>query len=662
MGGNQKSSSKPSAGSTESMETRRHHVHETSPLINAVVGLACMTSVGLLVIGHVLSFMTPSSLKAEQTTRPQRFCCEDEAVQVASLLNASSDVCGDFYSYVCSTHENPSSKYMSPVTHMFMKLRLAQILRLSSIRSDAGDLLAALRSGLSEKQAPIGTAPVTIVSMTSAITAWAKTVLSVTDVPVMISFFAEASFRYRLPSVVAFELSSTGSDGAPSTLCLVRNTVCDRILASRNLAAAAVVQAFNEFWNTKVEVEDIVKFSQALYKMRIQGETGNLTKILTDSPFPVLSNDTWNEIVSEFVSPVYSNVNTVRHAKGDRLNDVLGVLANARNQQVSVAYIVTCTALNAYKEMATVMNKSRSRELLPSCEELAVCELEEVFQSEAISTQKADYYVRDFFSHVVNHVTARVEASSTPGLFSSSDKNSAVRYLKEMKVMLPKEIAVADLRVPDFNASHSFFENLLLARSHSFELRKARAAAGIPSRHHLFRPEVVRRDSVVFVPSNLYMLLKTNGSSSSPMNIPAIGIAMAMEVWSFLLEKITWSEETLANIQARRKCFRGTQRENQSEEYDRIWLKALSLSLGFTSVVDPQRQQGWRNIHTVGRMTFTEGQLYYLLWMNSHCDSIIRFLPKEDINRALRNSPTFLDAFQCHDGAMPLTNSTCLHL
>ncbi|KAH7963724.1 hypothetical protein HPB52_022462 [Rhipicephalus sanguineus] len=337
-------------------------------------------------------------------------------------------------------------------------------------------------------------------------------------------------------------------------------------------------------------------------KLRSRADEGNLKESLMDSPFSTLPNKVWNDIVSEFVSPANPNVCTVRQAKGDRLNDVLGAMANAANRQVAAAYIVTCTSLNAYEEMRAVMDEARTGDYLPSCDELAVCELDEVFKAEAISTQTADDYIRDYFSYVVNNVAARAMTSSMPGLFSSSDKKSVIRYLKGMKVMLPKEIAAFDLRVPNFNTSHSFAENLLLARSYSFDLRKGRVAKDIPGVRHLFRREVIRRDNVVFVPSNLYMLLKINASARRAVNIPAIGVGMATELWSFLLEKTTWTKETLSNIEARRTCFRTIEPSNHSEEDERGWLKAFSLSLGFASVIDPERQEGWGNSHTVGKV------------------------------------------------------------
>ncbi|KAH6925437.1 hypothetical protein HPB50_005614 [Hyalomma asiaticum] len=578
MGGNS-SSSTPSVSGTEEMETHHSEPQKTSSLVIVLVVAAALAVLAVILVGLVLRSATTSEVKNDDksyVTGLQGFCCKDEAAQVASALNSSGDVCEDFYGYVCSRQEEPSTNYMSPMFHIFMKWRLVQMLRLSSRRSDAGALMAALRSGLAAKQAPLGLSPVAVVNMTSAIATWAKGVLLATDLTRFVRFFAEASLRYGLPSVVSFIPSSPASDGSPSTLSLVRNDECDTVLASRIWTAAAALQAFNKIWSTTVEVEHVVNFGRALSKLRNENNAENVT--------------------------------------------------------------------------------------MPSCEELAVCELEEEFKAEAISTQKADEYVRDFFAHVVDNVAARAVASSTPGLFSSRDKKKVIRYLKEMKVMLPKEIVATDLRVPKFNASHSFAENLLLARSYSFDLRKARVAARIPSVHHLSRPEVVRRDSVVFVPSNLYMLLKINASAIRTVNIPAIGVGMAMEVWSFLLQMTTWSQETLVNIEARRKCFRGTQQANRNEDNDRSWFKVFSLSLAFASVIDPQRQQGWSNSHTVGRVTLTEGQLSYLMWVYNHCDSFLRFLPEKEINLAIRNSPTFADAFECRDGNIPVRHTTCLQL
>ncbi|KAL1454682.1 hypothetical protein MTO96_043725 [Rhipicephalus appendiculatus] len=665
MGGNKKSRRTLSVSSAEETETHHSQARKTSPLVMVLVVAATLAVLTLILMGFVLRSTTTSGVKKDNDeddkAGTQGFCCIDEAAQVASVLNVSGDLCGDFYGYVCSRHDDLNSNYMSPVFRMFMKWRLVRMLRLSSRRSDAGTFMAALRSGIVTKRVPREIVPVAILNMTSAIATWAKTVLSVTDLPRIIRFFAEASLRYRLPSGVAFVPTSPASEDPPSELSLMRNAECDRVLASRSLTAKAVVKAFNKIWNTTVEAEQVVHFGKALSKLRSREDTGNLIQSLKDSPFATLPNNVWNEIVSEFVSPAYPNVSTVRQAKGDRLNDALGAMANAANRQVAAAYIVTCTSMNAYEEMRAAMADARTGDLLPSCDELGVCELEEVFKAEVISTQKADDYVRDYFAYVVDNVAARA-LDSTPGLFSSSDKKLVIRYLKGMKVMLPKEIAVSDLSVPKFNTSHSFAENLLLARSYSFDLKKARVAKGIPGIFHFFRPDVIRRDNIVFVTSNLYMLLKINESASRSVDIPAIGVGMASEVWSFLLEKTTWSQETLINIEAQSTCFRTSEPSNHSETNDRGWLKTFSLSLGFASVIDPERQEGWGNSHTVGKVTMTEGQLCYLMWVYNHCDSFMRLLSEEGINRAVKNSPTFVKAFGCRDGTIPGPKTMCLNL
>ncbi|KAH8008982.1 hypothetical protein HPB51_008553 [Rhipicephalus microplus] len=646
-------------------ETESHHSQagKTSPLVMVLVVAASLAVLTVILMAFVLRSTTASAMKndndGDDTAGSRGFCCIDDAAQVASALNTSGDLCEDFYGYVCSRHEDPNSNYMSPVFRMFMKWRLMRMLRLSTRQSDAGALMATLRSGMVAKRAAREVVPAAVLNMMAAIATWAKAVLSTTDPATIIRFFAEASLRYGLPSGVAFVPTSPASEDSPSELSLLRNADCDTILASRNLTAATVVKAFGEIWNTTVEAEQVVDFSEALSKLRSREDAESLVQSLKDSPFSVLPNKVWNEIVSEFVSPAYPNMITVRQAKGDRLNDVLGAMANAANRQVTAAYIVVCTSINAYEEMRAAMDNDRTGVFLPSCDELGLCELEEVFKAEVISTQKADGYIRDYFSYVVDDVAARALDSSTPGLFSSGDKKLVIRYLKGMKVMLPKEISVSDLGVPKFNVSDSFAENLLLARSYAYDLKKARVAKGIPAASHFFKPEIIRRDNVVFVPSNLYMLLKINSSASRSINVPAIGVGMAMEVWLFLLEKTTWSQETLTNIEALSSCFRRSEPSNGSEENDRGWLKTISLSLGFASIIDPERQEGWSNTHTVGKVTMTEGQLCYLMWVYNHCDSFLRFLPEQDINRAIRNSSTFVKTFGCRDVTVSVPKTTC---
>ncbi|KAH7948570.1 hypothetical protein HPB51_028503 [Rhipicephalus microplus] len=237
--------------------------------------------------------------------------------------------------------------------------------------------MATLRSGMVAKRAAREVLAAAVLNMTAAIAIWAKAVLSTTDPATIIRFLPEASLRYGLPSGVAFVPTSPASEDSPSELSLLRNADCDTILASRNLTAATFVKAFGEIRNTTVEAAQVVVFSKALSKLRSREDTENLVQSLKDSPFSVLPNKVWNEIVSEFVSPAYPNMSTVRQAKGDRLNDVLGAMTNAANRQVTAAYTVACTSINSYEEMRAVMENDHSGVFLPSCDELGLCELEE---------------------------------------------------------------------------------------------------------------------------------------------------------------------------------------------------------------------------------------------------------------------------------------------
>ncbi|KAL3190416.1 hypothetical protein MRX96_019334 [Rhipicephalus microplus] len=524
MGGNKKFPRNLSVCRAE--ETERHHSEagKISPLAMVLVVAASLAVLTVILIAFVLRSTTASAMKndndGDDTAGSRGFCCIDDAAQVASALNTSGDLCEDFYGYVCSRREDPDSNYMSPVFRMFMKWRLMRMLRLSTRQSDAGALMATLRSGMIAKRAAREVVAAAVLNMTAAIATWAKAVLSTTDPATIIRFFAEASLRYGLTSGVAFVPTSPASEDSPPELSLLRNADCDTILASRNLRAATVVNAFGEIRNTTVEAEQVVVFSKALSKLRSREDKENLVQSLKDSPFSVLPNRVWNEIVSEFVSAAYPNMSPVRQAKGDRLNDVLGALANAANRQVTAAFIVVCTSMNAYEEMRAVMDNDRTGVFLPSCDELGLCELEEVFKAEVISTQKADGYIRDYFSDVVDDVAARA----------------------------------------------------------------------------------------------------LDSSRSEP--------------------------------------------SNGSEENDHGWLKTISLSLGFASVIDPECQEGWSNTHTVGKVTMTEGQLCYLMWVYNHCDSFLRFVPEQDINRAIRrrNSPTFVKTFGCRDDTISGPKTTCPNL
>ncbi|KAK8775189.1 hypothetical protein V5799_031467 [Amblyomma americanum] len=594
----------------------------------------------------------------EDLTRTRGFCCETEAVQVASVLNASGDPCSDFYDYVCSRSAGPDATYVSPMFRVLTKWRLVQLLRTQSRRSEAGALLTFLRQAV-PANAPDVTSQAAVANLTSAIAATARSALAATELRQIVRFFVEASVKYGLPSVVSFAaLPSSSSHSPSSTLKLTRNMNCGPTPVYWNMTAAAAVGAFNKIWNATVTVEQVVDFGKVLCKLSGSNGSTKVTVVTVDTPVLPLTDHEWGEILKEFVLPAYPNVSSVYQVQEEGLSDVLTVIADAANHPVSAAYIVTCMALNTYEVMRPLMRKSTVLSYPPSCEQLGVCEVEEVFKAEAISTQETDDYIRDYFSHVVDTVSTEALISLTPGLFSRKDRAAVIRCLKRMKLMLPKEIAGCDVVVPKFDPKNSFAENLLLARAYAYDLRKARNARNIPSAKDLFKPEVSRREDIVFVPSNLYMLLKVDASPQDTVHIPTIGVGMATEVWSFLLERTTWSQETSTIIEARLRCFGNG--DHSSRSGNGRWLRAFSTALGLASIIHPERQEGWRNSYRVGRTTFTEGQLAYLLWVYNRCESPAKVMPEEDINLAVQNSASFAEAFECPDDSPILSKKSCL--
>ncbi|KAK8758545.1 hypothetical protein V5799_003823 [Amblyomma americanum] len=587
-----------------------------------------------LVLVNVLEKGKTSSVN--KTLEP--FCCPDEALMVLRVVNESIDPCDDFYAHVCSRADAGSTVYSSPLLRTAMEWYFVRIGGFGARGNASGLMLNALTKGfLKRDRSPGGGVSQYVEAIASA-----GILPQHMDLIHTVYFLALLNLRYGLTSVVSFQVSP------PGTVLNIRRNSCFRDTPYQQ-ALPFALDAVKKALNFSITAEELLRFKNELASFLGSNSSMNLSHAIETSPFSGLSNRDWKVILDELVFPVHPNVKTVATQEQDRLSDFLDILANSSHHPVAVVYAVVCTAFKARSKTEEAAGTSRMTSVSPSCQVLDFCDIEHAYMAHVVSSHSMNEYVRVLFAKTRRYVAHEALGHA---LFSGTSEQEITQRLNELRLVLPQDIVIPDVPVPV--VSETFAANLLAAHSYAFDVRAARVARKIPDPENLFFPAAVRHSDVIFLPSNLYVLMNLNLSRNPALDLPVLGVDMAAQLWSFLLES-SWPNETQKNIDDRLTCFRQTHFNGiDSGDYLTTATAALGVVSAFNAMMPPE----W---DLVSRLNYTDislGRLVFLMWVYDKCAALPRLMAPLDVNVALRNSRNFRAAFGCSEQS-PMSEPLC---
>ncbi|KAK8760818.1 hypothetical protein V5799_027920 [Amblyomma americanum] len=606
------------------------------PVVAATIGAAVSTFVFFLVV--LAAFGGSKAHPALQDIRS--FCCPDEAQAVLQVVNLSADPCDDFYAHVCSRVDAGTPGHLSPMFRIAMKRKIVEYGSVRAANSAAGQMLAAIKKRTRGGANLLGE---DVAEFVTAI-AQAAAVGQKMELFHVVRLFAELSMRYGLRSLVSFSVSKSGTIAK-----IQRNDGCALDSAHTDDVGSAA-NAFNKVLNDTVNVGELRQLHDNLQTIQGVNHSKAASRIIPFSPFSGLSEHEWAAISRDLILSLYPNVTEVETREEDRINDFLTLLMKAPHQSTALAYIVICTAYMTRDKMDDILSTKPAHGLGISCQLLGVCEIEDIFFAQVFSSRNMNNYVRSLFRTIRLKVTD--QASGHPVLGGKS-KQEIARELDKLRLMLPEDIAASDLRVP--TVSKTFVANLLAARSYAFDVRKAKVSRKIPAANSLSLPVVVRREEVIYVPTNVYALLGQKPNKKAALGIPVMGVDMAAEMWSYLLER-PWPDESRRNIKTRLECFK---QNGLNGSHNADSLRAAAIALGVESSMDAMMTAQWKTVSIVKDTPISLGRLVYLTWVYDRCAAV----PGEsrlDINSALQHSPGFVEAFGCAKGSAMTFQNCCL--
>ncbi|CAN7988388.1 unnamed protein product, partial [Ixodes hexagonus] len=591
--------------------------------------------------------------KEASSIRVPGFCCVEEASEVVQRLNTSLDPCTNFHDFVCMRRAaDMNSADISPLFRISVDRTNLQFKARSS-NSPSGRAFSDLTCSCRRQNWRF---EVALANFTSAIMSASRVTarMSAADI---VRFLALMSFRYRLPGLVTFRPTLNGNDSMTTTLEVKR---WNWIPSELNISCFECVKSMTTTFNTLLKVDLEARALMDLHsKFPPHEDTAYNTanRSLSDSPFISVSPSDWAGVLREFVRPIYPDAKYIVQETGTNVNDLIVHLARPANQPLTVAYLVIQTVMAVYQEFAdfnVFRNPPRKADCSPLV--LRVYELQESFEAQLVATPDRDDHVREIFDIIRRQVASDALSSFT---FSEEDHLRIKEALDSIEVLFPRDAAIAYKPPPII--TFNFPADLLTARSFVFEVQQEKARKGTDNlKLRSYIPDVFRRGNVIFIPASMYFMLNFERDHKLFTNLAVVGVRLARELWSFLLDIQTWTNETMRKMRSFQLCFNSPDFSKTGANTTRR--SAQSMATAVSSILKVVDKSEWLRVQNVSNTVhMSRGQLFYLLMADSLCGDIIsRSCEEEDVNVAIKNTPDFSEVFGCApDAAMNSNQSLC---
>ncbi|KAH7937551.1 hypothetical protein HPB49_013003 [Dermacentor silvarum] len=599
------------------------------------------TSVTLLVV-IVLSmmFVFLDRTRVIPIQEKSTFCCDTEARQVIATLNTSLDPCEDFYQHVCMRAADIESTYVSPMFKVAIYWKEVEMMGPGG--TPAGRLISSIRPPLGPGQLMEQT---DVSNFTKAILSVLGHVLkSASSTPAMVEFLAELSVVYRVPGVVSLGFSTKEAEVSGTALVLERQTSCFPE-SGPGPSAQKALRLFNTAFETEVTFEQLVAFGKTVAAIRSKKQTESIrdVKHVETAPFRGISQHQWADVLKRFVFPVHPEVKYLILRPEEGLSEIVDELSKPDNQPASLAYAVICAARRASMDVTDAIFDYRNRLSLCLPNKLQLCALEDIVKAQIVSNANDDALLREMMARVRDAVLRDALLSH---IFRGRDREMVTAELWRLKLLLPKETTgAANVPMPERVKSQSLALSVLRARSYIFNIARTKVQRGIPSRDFLSEVRVKRRNDVLYVPTNLYVQLRFLSQEKRFLALPIVGVSMASEMWSFLLESTAWSNDTQANIASFYACFRNSYFGSRDD--GGMATDMAHTALGLVSAQNSADKLEWGSLRRIDSTDITQQQLFYYLFVYNHCALVPMEKPGPALNVALRNDPEFVRTFRC---------------
>ncbi|KAH6940228.1 hypothetical protein HPB50_026350 [Hyalomma asiaticum] len=592
-------------------------------------------------------------LQRNPATKPEViFCCKKDAEMIILDLNRSGNACEDFYEYVCSRAGDADSGFVPPALKVNMAWKLVEFTYMAHGGGVGQRVLQGLRRSLAswiwltqEEQ---------IADLTYAILNVGNVTAAMNSMEIM-RFLASMSLKYGLQSVLGFTAYPLNTNAATTlhlhtyTGCLVDTDLLD--------VMTLAVRKFNDHTTTTLNRSDMLNFAQKVkditHKLpESQTQQFNISEV----PIPGISAIGWQALLDDFVFATLRGATTISLSGVNRIVHLVKLFSDPSNQPAALAHVTVCTAFYSVGYLRRAIHRrSAQRTELLMCHGLRLCYVDDLAKTEAVWSESLEARIRELFSVVRKKV--RQEAIGANVLKGNARSVRTEAHLDKLTLVLPTDIrnAVSNLTVPHMMGF--FGLDLLAARGHNFDIKRIHVKLNLPESTALATPKVLRSKNLIYVSNDLCLFLDPYTTRDGIFDLAALGVGLAAEFWSFLLEDAE-PESTRQFVETNYLCFRDTYFSGTSG--DTTWRRAFLTALGLASAANAGRMEDWSDTFSVNDTVVSKAQLLYLYWVHNQCSTSHGKMHGLAVNLALRNSQLFREAFECTSQSFMGQQPACL--
>ncbi|KAL1438624.1 hypothetical protein MTO96_047981 [Rhipicephalus appendiculatus] len=472
------------------------------------------------------------------------FCCKQEALRLAPVIDTAVNPCNNLYEYVCSNAQRTQVIHAKFASELENSVFYGPILS----RSTAGELLRRYYKTCSDA------------TKSSNLTLLAADVVTT----LLDSGVVHANMTSR--SVIGSFFSTILPHGGFFIVQLkftqqsLAQTLTVKLAKPENLVACdhceGIMQVVNQRMNTNFTREEVQRFgSVSVSKKLCSASTGDvqLLKTLFHTVEPrtiemilnssLLANSTF---LSRMVVMVYCF---------DEISYLVSALAGTSHQPLSSAFLVVDASARLVRQLFVAIPEKERKTSFCETQVRTLGNLWNEYLVDYVATADKNIIVVNIYESVKAVV---LKSFIDQKIFDeqTGEQRDAIDMIDRMLLVLPRDSLPAGRRLPSPEAiSPNFPAHYYYMQRYEFLADRLRVVQDLPDSVANFLNTATRRGRKLYVPAIYYLSLRHASKWLSVLHFPRLGASLAAFMWHAVLYERDWSSNTASRIRGFTECF-----------------------------------------------------------------------------------------------------------
>lgn len=577
------------------------------------------------------------------------FCCKAEVEELAEVVDFKSiEACINFHDYVClkaKTRDRQNLRYIKAAYGKDIADDAAK--PISTAASVLATYYKSCLSSLSQEEIHL------FEVIVRALTRMELVKKAMTYQEVLFSLLAN-NVRYGTPSLINVHYSVSGD---LPLLQIAYALDKERAHSYFNCAYCLdrAVGVFNELMETNITKKEVEDFETGLlgdYPKNCIPVSGNMT--LLDSLFNSTSSESIAAMLMDLrlIDPGHELIVQVYCPAG--ITSLMVALSDPHQQPQSMAFLLAQTATRTLRSMQLSRRGNFLRSSIPEVCQSHVSRMHNmmnVFFIEENANREKDAEVRKISENILREISLE---ATTFSLFSKDDYKEVKRKLLNLTVTFPSLDVPTNLYLP--NMSSDFIKNYFVGHNYEYLASRYKQMNRISSAtvNNMFSVKITSNNNIIVSPVS-YHYLKLNKDFSMLLNMPIVGMEIAIVFWQFLLYNTTWSNSTSSNLRDFNECF--SEKYLNGREINDLEKDTIAAALALSSVKKSFQIADWNVEKRVSeKFNISHAKYFYVRQAYARCPTMRGRRYTDLINVPVQYIPDFATTFMCSEGT-PMNNA-----